>query len=136
MTRAAGGRRIGTTRRPTSPSTPVPRTPAQPRIIHAYSTSFGMATRLLGAGASARRSRTSTPWCASPTRSSTARPPRPGLSLADQRELLDALEADTERAMRTGYSANVVVHAFAVTARAVGIGAELTRRSSPRCAGT
>lgn len=50
-----------------------------------------------------------------------------GLDPRGQRELLDALEAETERAMRTGYSANVVVHAFAVTARANDIGTELTR---------
>jgi len=94
-------------------------------IIHEYSTSFGMATRLL---------------------SPTVRPQvediyalvriadeivdgaaqEAGLSVAEQRELLDALEADTERAIRTGYSANVVVHSFAVTARAVGIDCRLT----------
>ena len=34
---------------------------------------------------------------------------------------LDDLEADTYRAMGTGYSTNLVVHAFATTARAVGI---------------
>jgi phytoene synthase len=50
-----------------------------------------------------------------------------GLSVAQIREVLDTLEADTEQALRTGYSANVVVHAFARTARAAGFGAELTR---------
>jgi hypothetical protein len=41
--------------------------------------------------------------------------------------LLDDLERDTDRALDEGYSANLVVHAFARTARAAGFGAELTR---------
>jgi phytoene/squalene synthetase len=95
------------------------------RVIHEYSTSFGMATRLLAP---------------------TVRPQvediyalvriadeivdgaagQAGLDLAGQRELLDALETETVRAMRTGYSTNLVVHAFATTARQIGIGFDLT----------
>jgi phytoene/squalene synthetase len=41
--------------------------------------------------------------------------------------LLDDLEREAEQAMATGYSANLVVHAFAVTARSTGIGTDLTR---------
>ena len=40
--------------------------------------------------------------------------------------LLNDLERDTERAIDEGYSANLVVHAFARTARAAGFGTELT----------
>lgn len=40
---------------------------------------------------------------------------------------LDGLEAETERAMACGYSTNLVVHAFAQTARRVGVGNQLTR---------
>lgn len=40
---------------------------------------------------------------------------------------LDNLEAETERAMGCGYSTNMVVHAFALTARTTGIGTDLTR---------
>ena len=40
-------------------------------------------------------------------------------------EALDALEADTARAVATGYSTNLLVHAFAGTARRVGIEQEL-----------
>lgn len=40
---------------------------------------------------------------------------------------LDNLEAETERAMGCGYSTNMVVHAFALTARTSGIGTDLTR---------
>lgn len=44
-----------------------------------------------------------------------------GLTAAQQRERLDELEAETERAVLTGFSANLVVHAFAVVARSTGI---------------
>lgn len=44
----------------------------------------------------------------------------------DARKVLDALEKDTERAIATGYSANPIVHAFALTARRFGITSELT----------
>ncbi|MGN7798461.1 phytoene/squalene synthase family protein [Leifsonia sp. 22587] len=95
-------------------------------IIHAYSTSFGMATRLLS-----QRIRPQVEDVYALVRVADeivdGAAAEAGLSVDDQRELLDALEADTERAMRTGYSANVVVHSFAVTARASGIGVDLTR---------
>lgn len=91
------------------------------RIISEYSTSFGRASKLL------------------------ARPLRPGiedvyalvriadeivdgaaeqagLDLDAQRSVLDALEREALQAIATGYSANLVVHAFAHTARATGIG--------------
>ncbi|WP_348788106.1 phytoene/squalene synthase family protein [Leifsonia sp. NPDC080035] len=95
-------------------------------IIHEYSTSFSMATRLLGPEVRP---------CVEDVYSLVrvadeivdGAAAEAGLGVDDQRELLDALEADTERAMRTGYSANVVVHAFAATARSCGIGVELTR---------
>jgi len=95
-------------------------------IIREYSTSFGTATRLLspqirphieniyglvriadevvdGAAAAA------------------------GLDVDAQRALLDALETETERTLDTGYSTNLTVHSFAVSARALGFGTELTR---------
>ena len=50
-----------------------------------------------------------------------------GVPQQDIAPLLDALEADTEQALRTGYSINLVVHAFALTARTTGISTELTR---------
>jgi len=50
-----------------------------------------------------------------------------GLSVKRAGELLDALEADTEEAMSSGYSTNLIVHAFAHTAKTVGITPELTR---------
>jgi len=40
---------------------------------------------------------------------------------------LDGLEQETEQALRGGYSTNMLVHAFALTARRTGIDASLTR---------
>ena len=95
-------------------------------IIHEYSTSFGMATRLLSPAvrpgvedvyALVRVADEIVDGAAAEA----------GLSPDEIAAMLDALEDDTERAMRVGYSANVVVHAFARTARAAGFGPELTR---------
>lgn len=47
------------------------------------------------------------------------------LTPAERAELLDDLEAETARAVDRGFSLNLVVHAFARTARACGIGPEL-----------
>ncbi len=44
----------------------------------------------------------------------------------DAGEVLNAFEAQVHRAMDGGFSADVVAHAFGVTARAVGIGRDLT----------
>lgn len=49
-----------------------------------------------------------------------------GLDAAQIRRALDELEAETEQAMQQGYSTNLVVHAFAQTARRAGFGSELT----------
>jgi len=50
-----------------------------------------------------------------------------GVSTSEAGAMLDALEADTERALQVGYSTNLIVHAFASSARTVGVTAELTR---------
>ena len=50
-----------------------------------------------------------------------------GLDGSAQRSRLDELEAETERAVATGFSANLVVHAFAVVARDAGIPREPIR---------
>lgn len=44
-----------------------------------------------------------------------------GLDLQAQAERLDELEAETERAIETGFSSNLVVHAFANVARTSGV---------------
>jgi len=95
-------------------------------VIREYSTSFGLATRMF-----ARRCRPAIATIYALVRvadeivDGTAA--EAGLDAATQRELLDAFEAETERAVATGFSANLVVHAFAEVARACGIELELTR---------
>lgn len=90
-------------------------TRASALVLSAYSTSFGMGTRLLGA-----RTRDDIRAVYALVRLAdevvdTYRGPDAGAEL-------DELEEQVARALRTGYSTNVVVHAFARTARRVGIG--------------
>jgi len=95
------------------------------RIIRDYSTSFGWASRLLD--------RTIRPGIedvyalvrvADEVVDGAAE--QAGLDLATQRETLDSLEAEVNRAVSIGYSTNLVVHAFAATARTHSIGTDLT----------
>ncbi|MDO9398866.1 MAG: phytoene/squalene synthase family protein [Herbiconiux sp.] len=94
-------------------------------VIRRYSTSFGLAARLL----------------ATPVRQDVeniyalvrladevvdgvaASAELPAESIAER---LDALETETDRVLECGYSTNLVVHAFGYTARRVGIGTDLT----------
>lgn len=46
---------------------------------------------------------------------------------AERRTLLDEFERTTEEAMRTGHATDLVVHAFATTARRCGVTTDLTR---------
>lgn len=50
-----------------------------------------------------------------------------GLDRDQQCAVLDELEAEVERTLERGFSANLVVHAFADVARRSGIGTDLTR---------
>ena len=95
-------------------------------VIRRYSTSFRLATRLFP-----RRCRAAVASIYALVRiadeivDGTAA--EAGLDRAAQAGRLDELEAETERAVETGFSANLVVHAFAGVARAAGIEPELTR---------
>lgn len=95
-------------------------------VIYGYSTSFGMATRLL---AEPVRGQVEDIYAlvrlADEIVDGVAE--GAGLSRAEIRRDLDALEADTEQAMHSGYSTNLIVHSFATTARRVGITPKLTR---------
>jgi 15-cis-phytoene synthase len=93
-------------------------------VIRRYSTSFGLASRLLP-----RRNRADIQNIYGLVRvadevvdgvASSA-----GLPTDDVAAQLDALEADVLRAIRTGYSSNLIVHAFARTARRTGFGDDL-----------
>lgn len=94
-------------------------------VIRRYSTSFGLASRLLGPGvrqhveniyALVRIADEIVDGAADAA----------GADIGTVARILDELERDTDDAMRTGYSANLVVHAFALTARDTGFGTELT----------
>lgn len=95
-------------------------------IIRKYSTSFGLASSLLGKGV---RQHVENIYglvrLADEVVDGVAA--HAGVGEAEIRLLLDDLETETEAAMRRGYSTNLVVHAFALTARETGIGTDLTR---------
>jgi phytoene synthase len=94
-------------------------------VIRRYSTSFGMASRLLGP---AVRQGVENIYAlvrvADEVVDGAAE--QAGLSTVEAARLLNDLESDTEHGMAEGYSANLIVHAFSGTARAAGFGAELT----------
>ena len=95
-------------------------------VIREYSTSFSMATRLLGSDVRqdveniyglVRLADEVVDGVAAAA----------GLSQKDVRRRLDDLERETESAMACGYSTNLIVHAFALTSRRCDIGTDLTR---------
>jgi phytoene/squalene synthetase len=89
-------------------------------VIGEYSTSFGLAVRLLPAGTRVHiRNVYALVRLADEVVDGVAA--AAGMPSERIAEALDELEADTYRAMGTGYSTNLVVHAFATTARATGI---------------
>lgn len=94
------------------------RTSAQ--VLAAYSTSFGLGTRLLGRAA--RRDIRAVYGLVRLADEvvDTYRGPTAALELDD-------LETATERVLTTGYSSNLVVHAFGRAARHAGIGTAETR---------
>jgi phytoene/squalene synthetase len=94
-------------------------------VITEYSTSFGLAARLLKHGVRRDvRSIYALVRIADEIVDGAAQ--EAGLDISTQRSLLDGLEQETEQAMKLGFSTNLVVHAFAITARRIGIDASLT----------
>lgn len=95
-------------------------------VIGAYSTSFGLATRLL-----AKRHRTHVRNIYALVRvadeivDGVGR--EAGLSPAEEADELVRYRDETHRAMRSGYSSDLVIHAFARTARVAGIDESLTQ---------
>jgi phytoene/squalene synthetase len=93
-------------------------------VIHRYSTSFGLATRLLGP-----RPRPHVRNIYALVRIADEIVDGPahdaGLSPAEERSALDALENEVREAIASGFSANLIVHAFARSARECGIGDDL-----------
>lgn len=95
-------------------------------IIRSYSTSFSLASRLLSRDIRIRiESMYALVRLADEIVDGTAAAAQ--LEPKEVSDRLDALEQETETALSSGYSSNLIVHAFALTAREVGIGSELTR---------
>lgn len=94
-------------------------------VIGHYSTSFGLAARLL---APRVRSQVRTIYALVRVADEIVdgAASQAGVSVDGQRELLDSLERETNQAMQSGFSTNLVVHAFAATAREAGIDTSLT----------
>ena len=90
-------------------------------VIHRYSTSFGLASRLLGVGV---RQHVENIYALVRVADEIVDGGAKVDTLQAARAL-NELEAETELALEIGFSSNLVVHAFALTAREVSFGAEL-----------
>ena len=94
------------------------------QVIASYSTSFGAATRLLGPRHRQHiRNIYALVRVADELVDGVAT--EAGLSLEEQGVALDRFVAQTHRAVASGYSSDLVIHAFSRTARAAGIDATL-----------
>lgn len=95
-------------------------------VIRSYSTSFGLATRLLGARHRQHvRNIYAMVRIADEIVDGVAA--EAGLDVTAQSAALASYIAEAHRAMRSGYSSDLILHAFARTARECAIGEELTQ---------
>jgi len=99
---------------------------ASKEVIYSYSTSFGLATRLLSMSV---RHHVENIYAlvrvADEIVDGSAAEAAKTASEISPSDELDRFEADTYRAMQLGYSTNLIIHAFATTAREVGIGKDI-----------
>jgi phytoene synthase len=95
-------------------------------VIRRYSTSFGLASRLLSPPVR-RHVENIYALVRVADEIVDGGASEAGLDAITTARVLNDLERDTEAAMQQGFSANLVVHAFARTARQSGFGAELTQ---------
>ncbi|WP_144873946.1 squalene/phytoene synthase family protein [Microbacterium sp. 1.5R] len=99
---------------------------ASTEVIRTYSTSFGLATRLLGARHRQHvRNIYAMVRIADEIVDGVAA--QAGLDSSAQNEALASYVAATHRTMEVGYSTDLILHAFARTARECGIGQDLTQ---------
>ena len=94
-------------------------------VIRRYSTSFGLAARLLGPGV---RQHVENIYALVRVADEIVdgAAVESGLDTVGAARQLNELERETEAAIAEGFSSNLVVHAFALTARETGFGAEYT----------
>lgn len=94
-------------------------------VIRQYSTSFGLASRLLGPQV---RQHVENIYALVRLADEIVdgAGAQSGLDLLATGQTLNALELETDLAVENGFSANLVVHAFAITARQTGFGRDLT----------
>ena len=91
-------------------------------VIHRYSTSFGLASRLLGPGV---RQHVENIYALVRVADEIV-DGGADIDTVSAARALNELEAETENAISQGFSSNLVVHAFALTARDVSFGTDLT----------
>lgn len=91
-------------------------------VIRAYSSSFGLASRLL---AEPVRTHVRNVYALVRVADEIVDNPDPGLARDTRDTMLTWLQEDVRQALRSGYSANLVVHAFARTAATSGIEDEI-----------
>jgi 15-cis-phytoene synthase len=87
-------------------------------VIRGYSSSFGLASRLL---AEPVRTEVRNVYALVRVADEIVDLPEPSLDVAARTRMLDSLQGDVRHAVHVGHSGNLVVHAFARTARRVGI---------------
>jgi phytoene synthase len=95
-------------------------------VIRRYSTSFGLASRLLSPPIR-RQVENIYALVRVADEVVDGGAAEAGLDAAAAAKVLNDFERDTETALELGYSANLVIHAFARSARSAGFGTELTR---------
>ena len=99
---------------------------ASKEVIYSYSTSFGMATRLLSKDI---RHHVENIYALVRVADEIVDGSAADAALSspeiDPEAELNAFEQETYRAMRLGFSSNLIIHAFAVTAREVGISKDI-----------
>lgn len=95
-------------------------------VIYSYSTSFGLATKILDKN---YRHHVENIYAlvrvADEIVDGSAAQAQQLVSAVDPAQMLNEFEQETYRAMELGYSTNLIIHAFAITAREVGIGKDI-----------
>jgi phytoene/squalene synthetase len=102
-------------------------------VIRQYSSSFGLASLLL---AEPVRTQIRNIYALVRIADEIVDNPEPSLGREPRERMLAWLQEDARHAVRIGYSANLIVHAFARTAVDCGIDESLSTRSSTRCGWT